>query len=198
MVNRRGRTSHRSAKRNQTRTFGLALTRATHGVQITPPVDPPSFVSNPWWPITTVIKVTKDTHMKAKDIYDSIIAQLGFETYQKDKNTIPLEFRLISVRAWGTGKQPIQLAIFDPLGQKNRFAELSDFGSAVNYSRVGWKYGRIGTLDAITSGEVDILFDLTGATTNAAIMVYVQLLIRTANAPKPIFLYSTAEPFEVL
>lgn len=178
---RRGRFAPVNSRR-----MGRFITNATHGVKIIPPVDPPEYVSNPWWPLTTVFMVDQDSQIQAKQLYDSVIAQLGFGDFKSGGSTIPLELRLVSVRLWGLDKQPIQLAIYDHLGKRNRFTEISDFGSAVQYSRTGWRYGRVATLDALNRNEVDVLFDVTGASKTAKIMVYCQLLIRTENAPKPV------------
>lgn len=168
--------------------LGRFITRASHGIRFNPPVDPPEYVSNPWWPITTVFNVDSDSQLQPIHVYSSVIAQLGFDDYVKDSETIPLEMRLVSVRIWGLDKQPIQLAIYDHVGKKNRFVELSDFGSSVQYSRAGWRYGRIATYDALSKDDKDVLFDVTGASSSQKILVYVQLLIRTANAPKPALL----------
>lgn len=166
--------------------LGRLITRASHGIRFNPPVDPPEYVSNPWWPITTVFNVDSNSQIQAIHVYSAVITQLGFGDYvNTESKNIPLEMRLVSVRIWGLHKQPIQLAIYDHVGKKNRFTEISDFGSSVQYSRAGWRYGRIATYDALTAEEEDVLFDVTGASTSQKILVYVQLLIRTANAPAP-------------
>lgn len=187
MVNqRRSNRSQRSRRNNNVRHFGRTLTRATHGVRITPPVDPPSYTSNPWWPLTVVFHTFGDTEITPDSIYAGILKQMGIHLYvDVKKNTVPLEFRLCSVRCWGIERQPIQLAIYDSLGGKHRFAELTDYGSAVQYSRLGWKYGRVATLDALRSTDKEVSFEISAAS-KTKVMVYIQVLIRTANAPKPV------------
>lgn len=184
-MNRGRRRRNQPRRRVANFRFGRAITRATHGIRINPSVDPPEYVSNPWWPITTTFSVDADSEIMASHLYLSVIAQLGFNEYLKGKDTIPIEMRLVSIRAWGLHKQPIQLAVFDHVGKKNRFTEISDYGSSVQYSRVGWRYGRIASYDALVKDDPDVLFDITGASKAKTILIYVQLLIRTANAPKP-------------
>lgn len=186
MVNRRRRNV--AQKRNNPRNNGKIrrmINRNATGFRISPPTDPPEYAPGPWWPLTVVMKCSADTSATPKDIYTSIIAQLDWTKYVSN-TTVPLEMRVLTIRAWGTGKLPFQLTIFDHLGTKNRIAELSDYGSAINYSRIGWKFGNIGTSDALTSSDTDMIFEITGASTTNVVLCYVQVLIRAANTPKPV------------
>lgn len=188
MVNRRRRAprSRRGTVPTNASRIRRVINRSTHGMRITPSVDPPDYAAGPWWPITVIMKASSDSSATAASIYDQILKQLAWDGYANAaKATVPLLIRVLSVRAWGLGKQPIQLGVYDHLGGKHQLAEISDYGTPLNYSRVGWKFGNIGVNDAMKSTEKDIIFAVSGATADNAILCYVQCLIRTEQAPKP-------------
>lgn len=185
--NRRNRRvrARRAPANGQPRRIRRLITRASHGFEIVPPRDPPAYVPAPWWPITVVLLTAQDVDCTAQNIYVSVLKQLGWDTYLDTKKTLPIEMRLTSLRIWGQGRLPVQLAVYDHLGGKHRIAEISDYGSPIHFSSVGWKFGNIATFDALEPGDTDVLFEVSGASESNKIMVYVQLLIRTKNALKP-------------
>lgn len=196
MVNRRAQRSGRQNGRRRlapVRRLGRMMHRQTKGFEIVPPNDPPAYVSAPWWPITAVFVTTSgDNQCTTANIRDQILAQLDFKQYKaqdsKQQWTVPidLELRVLSVRAWGTGLKPIQLTIYDHLGGKHRIAEISDYGTSIHYSKCGWKFGSIGTSDALRITDSDVIFEVTGGSADNKVLVYVQTLVRTPNAPKPV------------
>lgn len=190
MVNRR--RSNRKARRNgpgnsrQPVRFRRAISRTTTGVRFVPPVDPPEYVSAPWWPFTLILIATGDEAVTAKIMYDQVLQQLDLKKFVSGTATVPLEMRLDSVRAWGLAKQPIQLSVYDRLGKHHRLAELSDYGTPINYSRVGWRFGSLAHSDALGSTETETLYEVSGGSTANKILIYNHILIRIPNAPKPV------------
>lgn len=187
--NRRSAPPRRGA--SNVRRLGRALTRATHGVRLVPSLDPPEFTSCPWWPLTVTFSVTADSYVVPKTVFQAIRSQLQWTALK-----VPFNIRLVSVRCWGLAKQPIQLAIYDHLGTKQMMAEMADYGDPVKYSRLGWKFGRVGLTDALAETDTDVLFAISGATDTQKVLVYLQLLWRVPNSAKPVAL--PTEQFEVL
>lgn len=165
------------------------VNRSIHGMRVVPSVDPPEYTAGPWWHITTVVGASKDTTVRAKDIYARTLDALDWSVFHDDTKPtprkIPLAMRLQTVRCWGMGKLPIELTVYDRLGGEHRIAEICDYGSAVNYSRVGWHFGDIARQDALYPGDDAVLFEVSGASENNKVLIYINLLIRTQNAPKP-------------
>lgn len=193
----RGNTRRRTLARNGRRPqrLGRMIHRNVKGVQITPPADPPSYVSAPWWPFTLAIKVKNDTQLYAQNLYTEVLKTLGLATFYNDaKATIPLEYRVLSIRAWSLKKEtPIQLAVYDHLGTKERICEINDFGTPIRYARVGWKFGSIGTNDAlvpVADLSKDYVIAEISLPSEGTALVYVQLLLRVPNASKPITVWS--------
>lgn len=169
------------------RKVGRLVNKYAHGVQIRPSADPPSFIAGPWWPITVVLKADSDMTYVPLSLYTAVKEQLSWSAFvDTNKYGIPIEMRLVSVRSWGIGRKPVQLTIYDHLGGKHRIAEISDYGTPTAYSRVGWKFGNIGTGDALQIEDTDPLFQVSGGKTDNIVISYVQLLIRAQNAPKPV------------
>lgn len=192
MVNRR--RSNRPSRRNgsglnsrQPVRFRRAISRTTTGVRFVPPVDPPEYVSAPWWPMTLILIAVTDETVTAQKLYQQVLEQLDVKKYvSMDKSTVPLEMRIDSVRAWGLARQPIQLSVYDRLGKHHRVAEISDYGTPIQYSRVGWRFGSIAHADALGQTETDVLYEISGATSTNKILLYNHILIRIPNAPKPV------------
>ena len=147
--------------------------------------------------MTVIFSLSKATEISALSIYNNIIAQLGLLQYlgpipdtwpaakPKDIAPIPLTFRLLSVRVWGLGRQPIQLAIFETQNTDHLIKELNDYGDPIRFSRVGWKFGDVAVYDGL-SKETYGLFQVSGTLNDAnKALVYCQVLLRVQNAPAP-------------
>lgn len=192
----RGNTRRRTRTRNGRRPqrLGRMIHRNVKGVPITPPSDPPSYVSAPWWPFTLALKLAGDTQLFSQNLYTEVLKTLNISDYVKDKVTVPLEFRVLSIRAWSLKKEtPIQLAVYDHLGSKERITEINDFGTPIRYARVGWKFGSIGTTDALVpvpDPTKDNVIAEISMPNNGTALVYVQLLLRVPNAAKPITVWA--------
>lgn len=188
MVPRRRRAAGQttSRRRNRPSRFTRSVNRAAHGIRFTPSFDPPDYAAGPWWPITVVLGSTSDTRFNMNSVYTAALTQLSWQNYYKEntKENVPMELRLLSVRAWGLDKQPIQLTIYDRLGSGQKLAELSDYGTPVQYSRLGWKFGNVSTQDSVVWSDTNVLFEVTTSSTGK-VLIYVQALIRTTNSPKP-------------
>lgn len=191
----RGNTRRRTTTRNGRRPQRLnrIIHRNIKGVPIHPSADPPSYSSAPWWPFTLAVKVASDTQLYSQNIYTETLKALGLSEYIKDKLTLPLEFRILSIRVWSLKKEePIQLAVYDHLGSKERICEINDFGTPIRYAKVGWKWGSIGTNDALVPVadplKDNVVADISLAQGSRA-LVYLQLLLRVQNTPKPTALF---------
>lgn len=170
--------------RRITRSIG----RQTHGFRIVPTADPPAYCPGPWWPMTVVMQASIDKDLVADDIYTALLAQLGWTGHVKDKNSIPIELRMVSVRSWGLGRKPHQLCVYDSLGTKSRIAEMTDYGTTINYSRNGWKFGTLTTNDAVETNDTNVILEVTGASSDNKVLLYLQVLFRTKDAAKPVAL----------
>lgn len=168
------------------------VNRVSLGSRITPSADPPEYTAGPWWPLTIVDSVSGDTDYTPKKIHEGILALLSL-TGAKLGNKEPLtfKFRVLSVRAWGVAKQPIQLAVTETHGDTSNWVkEINDFGTPFTYSRLGWRFGDVFMHRVFTSTETISLFQVAEAGTTDKILVYIQVLIRVPNAPDPALTYA--------
>lgn len=163
------------------------VNRVSLGSRIVPTTDPPEYTAGPWWPLTIVDTVAGDKDFTPTYLHSGILAALNL-TGAKDAKGNPLtfKFRLLSVRAWGMAKQPIQLAVTETHGTSSNWVkEINDFGSPINYSRVGWRFGDVFTHRVFSSTETQSLFQVAESGSTDKILVYIQVLMRVPNAPDP-------------
>lgn len=162
------------------------VNRVSLGARITPSTDPPVYTAGPWWPLTLVDSVAGDTDFTPEYIHKGILDMLSLTGAKIGEKALVFKFRVLSVRAWGMAKQPIQLAVTETHGTKSNWVkEINDFGTPVNYSRVGWRFGDVFIQRVFTSTETQTLFQVAQAGTTDKILVYIQVLIRVPNAPDP-------------
>lgn len=203
MVNGSRRRGRRRATARAPR-IRRAITRATQGSRLFPSPDPPEFTNNPWWPITLPIIIDSPLDLNINTIAEALIDHLGWKNYKdmKSVTAIPLDLRVLSLRAWGLNRQPFTMTVREPFSPANDFVELSDYGSAVNYSRLGYRYGTVSTTnvhESLGSDWVPASFS-GGITATSKVLLYVQLLMRSsvANAPKKVTLPALLAGMEIL
>lgn len=184
--------NRRSARRRGTRRATAlgrvkrVVNRTTLGMRITPSNDPPEYSAGPWWPLTIVDIATGDTDYTPEKIHKGILALTGLTGYKNGSENLTFKFRVLSVRAWGIDKQPIQLAVTETHGSTSNWVkEMNDFGTLLNYSKLGWKFGDVFIHRVFSSEEKHSLFQVAEKGTVDKILVYIQVLIRVPNAPDP-------------
>lgn len=187
MVRKTNRVRSRNTRRR--RNAPARNTRSVNhmviGSRVTPPLDPPDFATAPWSTITLVIGYKppttspKSQTYTASDLHTALLEQLEFSDYKKGSDTLPLEYRLLSVRIWGMSGLPISLVIYDSLGNGNKLAELSDIGTSIHYSRLGWRFGSITRSNALKPDAKEPLFSLDSET---KCILYIQCMYRTRDA----------------
>lgn len=185
------RRTRRSRTTRQPRRVRRLVSRMNLGSRITPTVDPPQFTACPWWPLTVMETVIKDTVWTPKTVHASILATLGLTgaKYIDKGNEVDLEFkfRISTVRMWGLDKQPIQLAVCDASDESSTHwtHEFNDFASGIQFSRLGWRFGDVFVHRVLTAKQDFTLFALGQQSSNRTVLVYIQVLLRIPNAPDP-------------
>lgn len=188
MVNTNRQTNRRRGNRRTNRTGRLKrmVNRTTLGMRIVPQLDPPEYSAGPWWPLTVVDVTAGDVDYSPSKIHAGILALLNLTGYKKDTTNLEFKFRVLSVRAWGLAKQPIQLAVTETHSTTSSWVkEINDFGTPLGYSRVGWRFGDIFVHRVFSSNETQSLFQVAESGKTDKILVYIQVLIRVPNAPDP-------------
>lgn len=164
------------------------LVRSIHrvelGVQLTPPIDPPSWASAPWWPLTVTATASKAGSYTTNTIYLLTLKCLTLDGYKSTSNTLlPLRFRYSEVRIWGLARQPITLCVPRLNSIGTRVKQLNDRGSAINFSRLGWRYGLDSEL-AVDCTDTDEVFSIDGdISDNNKVLIYIRLLFQIATIP---------------
>lgn len=184
MVKRaRNRRSRRGARPRLTRTMNGAFLRGSP--------DPPAYSNVPWWPVT--IPLRYDTGSQSSVGYLDIIAKFrklfGFPTLAAGaKYEPPVSLRVISIRMWGLEKQPITLAI-ESIITKDEVKFLTDYGSAINFSHVGWKLSSLASQTPVQEGgdkQKLMWFTSTGKT-----LFLIRALVRFDSISTDMFQYIT-------
>lgn len=150
------------------------LHRADTGFKLIPRADPPELVVVPWWPLTVRLQIpdaSKSTSLTPAAIHAGIIAQLGISL------TTAFTMRVLSIRVWGLKSQPITMVVADTLGDASRWKHFSDVGSPINYSRLGWRFGVVSSIQSHLPASTVVLATITGAAGPAT--VYVQILLKS-------------------
>lgn len=189
--NRRRRQASTSRVGRSTRIRRI-VNRTSLGTRILPSVDPPEYTAGPWWPLTIVDSVKGDTQYTGKKIHEGILALLGLTgAKQADSTPLNFKFRLLSVRAWGLAKQPIQLSVTETHSTSTNWVkEINDFGTPLAYSRVGWRFGDVFVHQVHSYQDTSTLFFTGESGTEDKILLYIQVLIRVPNAPEPALVMS--------
>lgn len=189
MVNNNRTSNRRRGNRRTNRTGRLkrVVNRTTLGMRIIPSLDPPEYAAGPWWPLTLVDIAKGDVDYTPKKIHQGILTMLDLTGYTKGATTeLNFKFRVLSVRAWGLAKQPIQLAVTETHSNTSNWVkEINDFGTPLGYSRVGWRFGDIFVHRVFDYTEAQSLFQVAESGSTDKILVYIQVLIRVPNAPDP-------------
>lgn len=157
------------------------VSRMETGRKITPPTDPPEFNPAPFWPYTLVVKHDKGETVKTDAIHASLLTSLG-----SDFSAAKFSFKVLSVRTWGLNKQPIKLTVYEQINGSHQICNMSDYGGAVSFSRVGYRFGLSSKIDVHTKEDATPVFAVSGtlSTTDMA-LTYIQLLIRVLSPPAP-------------
>lgn len=185
------RRTRRSRTSRQPRRVRRLISRMNLGSRITPSVDPPQFTASPWWPLTVMMTVLKDTSWSPKTVHEAILASLGLTgakyIYEGKETALEFKFRITTVRVWGLDKQPIQLAVCDASDATSTHwtHEFNDFASGVQFSRLGWRFGDVFVHRVLAANQEFPLFAVGQKHDNETVLVYVQVLIRMPNAPDP-------------
>lgn len=191
------RPRKRQAQPATFRSVKRIVDRIDYGVKFTPGPDPPEYARAPWWSITLVATTTDSDTYTWETISGGILMAMGasalYDTAKPAKAiTDPFMIRLQTVRVWGLDKQPISLNVYDLTGQSHLVKQLTDMGSAINYSRIGWRFGVNAQIDPGDSTSKSSLFTVTG---HGKMLVYVQVLFCRKDAPvASIKQMDTAEP----
>lgn len=186
MVNRTNRRPRqRRPAANQPRRLRRAIDRIDYGVKFVPGPDPPEFARAPWWSATLLFTSTVTKDFTYGDLTDGILTLMGGPAFTyKDKDgkvhsiTDPFVIRPQTVRVWGLKKQSINLNVYEIVGKEHRVKQMADLGSAINFSRLGWRFGVAANIDVGTN-ETTRLF---GVETSDAVLVYVQVLFSMTTA----------------
>lgn len=194
---RSGRRRARRGPANNTTTVPIRrirrlINKSQRGNEFRPTADPPEYVSCPWWPMTVVMDCDSKADLTPKQVYTALIKVLSWDVYvNKSNSTVPMELRFLSVRAWGLTKQPIELTIYD-FDSTSYITEVADFGGAISFSRVGWKWGVQAMAQVYESSSDSKILELSGKldATNKA-LVYIQVLVRCSSTRSPSLVYTT-------
>lgn len=178
MVNRRIR---RAPRRQPRRRLKRVIRTTDVGINLRPPVDPPAFTPIPWWPLTVAFKYKIDkgkkvTSLKVSTLYTALKVQTGI--------TNAFSVRILSIRVWGFNKKSLSLVIHDADGDVSRFRTITDVGSAVNYSRVGWRFGLEFTTKTHLPASDLVVADIYSASDSDG-LVYVQILVCSNQSVDP-------------
>lgn len=161
------------------------LVRSIHrvelGVEITPPPDPPSWTSAPWWPLTITGTAVKTAAYTPVAIHAWILKELQLSEYQKSGAAIPMRLRFVDVKIWGLVRQPITLNIPRLTNIGTRIKQLNDRGTTLNFSRLGWRYGLDSEL-AVDCTDTDEVFSIDGQIdSNHPVLIYLRVLYQLSS-----------------
>lgn len=181
---RRGRRQNRPSNQGSTRRVQRAINRLETGVRFTPGPDPTEVTRSPWWPLTLVDTQTLDPKTQTSYKFSTVaklvknMLDLSKWTGAGTASEVPWPFliRIETLRVWGLDKQTINVDAYDGTNNSHKFRQLSDFGSGINFSRVGWRFGVTGNVNTFDGGESPdtTLFSVRGS---GKALVYIQVLI---------------------
>lgn len=171
-------------KRNSSRSVIRAIDRAETGIRFVPSSDPPEWARSPWWSITITDTLSQAKTYSYKDLNDGLLSSMGMSDAQKTAITGSFFLlRPVSIRAWGLQRQAISINIFEIVGTNgHRVKQLSDYGSGINFSRLGWRFGTAARIDPNSSESISVA-SVEGASTTSKVLVYWQLLFCVLKVP---------------
>lgn len=182
MVNNRNNARSRPQRRRRRapRHFTRSVKRIEFGTTMTPPPDPAQWISAPWWPITITAHITKDTTFTGEVIHALLVNAINTDGYIKTDTSgthkVTFRIRVINVRIWGLSRQPITLIINRVNAIGSEVKQLNDFGTPINYSRLGWQYG-LDSQVSLSHDDTDPVFSVKGTVNaNNQVLVYIHLL----------------------
>lgn len=180
----RSRRNRPGNRRMRNKHFVRSVHRIELGTELKPSVDPPAWISAPWWPLTVTSACTKPTSFSPVVIHALVLKSLDLDTFKRIKDSKitdespAFRYRFVDIRVWGLAKQPLTLNIPRLNSIGTRVKQLNDLGSAVNYSRLGWRFGLDSQL-AVDYSDTDEVFSVSGSITGAKrAMVYIRLMIQ--------------------
>lgn len=176
----------------QPRRLQRIIDRVETGVKFVPGVDPPEYARSPWWPITVVDLLKSDKQYTSEDLHTGVFAMMGISSVMNTANP-PLkivdffELRVQTVRIWGMAKQPISLSVAEIFGKgTHRIRQLADHGSAINYSRLGWRFGSASRVDPVLASDKTYICHVGGDISDAKhVLVYFQVMVSIAAGVQP-------------
>lgn len=180
------RAATRRTQRSRARLTTRALNRRESGFTFSPKADPPTWTAAPWWPFTLFLSASSNLTYKATSLDKDVSTALGWDKYVVSSKTVPMAYRIQSVRAYGLASQPIQLDAYELVGGTHIARSINDMGGKFTYSAVGYRWGAQSKFDILTTNNSDTLFYVGGGTTSAKVIVYLQLLVRAVDPPSPI------------
>lgn len=197
MANGKSKRKRNSNPRNTTR-IRRAINRIEYGTRITPSVDPPNYATVPWWSLTLVTTLTTPSSFNYASLHEAILTTVlcdkSLITDVKAKQALnppqytkfSFEIRPVTIRVWGLAKQSITLLPYEIVGKgTHSLSPITDNGSGINFSRLGWRYGAAAKIDPNTSEEV-LIAAVDGDITEAKrALVYIQVVFRCGGFTAP-------------
>lgn len=194
MVNRRGRTRTTRRRNNPIRTMTRTIVRHETGTSFKPSPTPPMWTASPWWSLTLVNSYVKDEVITVTTVANYIRLALGWNGYVKGTSSLPISFRMVSVRLYGLASQPIQLTAYEILGGKHIARETNNFGGKFTYSTCGWRWGTQSRIDVLQESDLQPegkeklrVCSFGGASETQKVLLYIQVLFKAADAPTASF-----------
>lgn len=182
--------SRRGRNRNATsvRRIRRMITRVETGVQFVPPLDPPTFAAAPWWPITLNMTVSSETVFSYNDLHTGLVKAVGLDKIKDSTDATIVnnyfQIRPVSVRVWGLSRQVIRLGIYEILSTGlHRLKTVTDSGTPINYSRLGWRFGVAARIDPNANEGVKIFSVAGDLATDKKAYVMVQILFCIRDVP---------------
>lgn len=199
MVRNNGNNARRRPRRRTAQPLRLQriIDRVETGVKFVPGTDPPEYSRSPWWAITVVDKITTATQYTSGRIQQGVYAMMGITKISNNSGEIKdyFEFRVQTVRVWGMAKQPISLSVAEIFGKgSHRIRQFADHGSAINYSRLGWRFGTASRVDPVLCSDDTYICHVGGdLTADKPAMVYFQVMVCIAAGVQPSLVSYTGE-----
>lgn len=186
MVRSRPRRQRRNAPLSNRRHLVRTVHRTELGMEFVPPTDPPRWTQSPWWPLTMTATVSVDTIFSVTALHTLLLAHLDLKAAANSKAEPPkFRIRIQTVRTWGLNKQPLMLEIYRVNAIGSVIKQIADNGSALNYSRLGWRFG-LDSQIAIEGKDTDAVFAVKGTLDSTSkALIYISILFQMDNNLEP-------------
>lgn len=168
----------RKTRMGRPKHFIRTVQRVEMGIPITPSPDPPAWTAAPWWPFTIATPCIANTIYTIEVIHNFLLVSLGMGAMNPAPN---FRIRMVEVRIWGLNKQPICLSIPRLTATNARLKQISDRGSPLRYSRIGWRYGMDSQVSLAHDSKIEA-FSVVGASQTDNILIYIQVLVQCMSA----------------